>query len=100
MTDHIQNPADDTSINALGFAAMSKVMEENFRKVEELMKDFATTHENLNLDPYNLSKAWTDWLAAVSQNPEKLVEANMAFWQHSMQLWQQTALRFMGQYPA
>lgn len=97
MTDNTKNAAADTPINALGFASLSKGMEENFKKVEELMKDFAKTHENLSLDPYNLSKAWTDWLTAVSQNPEKLVEANMAFWQHSMQLWQQTALRFMGQ---
>ena len=97
MTDNTKNAAADTPINALGFASLSKGMEENFKKVEELMKDFAKTHENLSLDPYNLSKAWTDWLTAVSQNPEKLVEANMALWQHSRQLWQQTALRFMGQ---
>ena len=88
--------AAEADINTLGFASVSKGIEANFRKVEELMKHFADAHDNLDFDPFHLSQAWANWLTAMSQNPAKLVEANFALWQDSMKLWQQAGLRLMG----
>ena len=83
-------------VNTLGFASVSKGFEANFKQVEELMTKFADGHENINYDPFNLQQAWSDWLAAAAQNPEKMVEANMALMQDAMQLYQQTALSMFG----
>lgn len=84
------------SINTLGFASISKGLETNFKHVEELMAKFANAHDNLEFDPFNLQQAWTDWMTAITQNPEKLIEANMAMMQNSMQLYQQAAMRMAG----
>ncbi|MGB0721043.1 MAG: PHA/PHB synthase family protein [Gammaproteobacteria bacterium] len=81
----------------LGFANLHKGLETNFKACEEIMRDFVDHHENLSFDPMNLSKVWADWLAAVSLEPQKLVEANMSFWQETMKLYQQSAMQWMGQ---
>jgi polyhydroxyalkanoate synthase len=85
------------TINTLGFASVTKELEENFKQVEEIMGDFAKTYENMKLDPFNLSQLYMDWFAAASQNPEKVMQANMDYWQKSMQLGQQAMMGFMGQ---
>ncbi|MCB1637600.1 MAG: class I poly(R)-hydroxyalkanoic acid synthase, partial [Thiothrix sp.] len=82
-------------INTLGFAA--KEMEANFKKVEEIMSGFAKSYEDMNLDPFNLSQLYRDWLTAMSRNPDKLVQANIEFWQKSMQLTQQAFASLSGQ---
>ncbi|MCB1622156.1 MAG: class I poly(R)-hydroxyalkanoic acid synthase, partial [Thiothrix sp.] len=87
-----QNPS---GVNTLGFAA--KEMEANFKKVEEIMSGFAKSYEDMNLDPFNLSQLYRDWLTAMSKNPDKLVQANVEFWQKSMQLTQQAFASLSGQ---
>lgn len=87
-------------INTLGFASVSKELEENFKQVEEIMGDFAKSYENMKLDPFNLSQLYMDWFAAASQNPEKVMQANIDYWQKSLQLSQQAMMSFMGQKPA
>jgi len=93
MSDNATN-----EINTLGFAT-AKELQENFRQVEEIMKGFAKSYENMQLDPMNLSKAYTEWMQAISSNPQKLLEANMEYWQKSMELTQQTMMAMMGQKP-
>jgi len=77
-------------INALGFGPSAEEMRNNFKHVEDLMKAFSRSHESMNLDPFNLGEAYSEWFTAVSKNPEKAVKAGMDFWQKSMQLNQQT----------
>ncbi|MEZ5479380.1 MAG: class I poly(R)-hydroxyalkanoic acid synthase [Thiolinea sp.] len=84
-------------VNTLGFASMTKEMESNFKQVEEIMKDFAKSYETMNLDPFNLSKLYMDWLAAATKNPEKIMQANLDYWQKSMQLTQQALQGMLGQ---
>ncbi len=86
-------------INTLGFASVSKELEENFRQVEEIMGNFAKSYEHMKLDPFNLSQLYMDWFAAATQHPEKIIQANMDYWQKSMQLGQQAMMSFMGQKP-
>ncbi|MFK5984313.1 MAG: class I poly(R)-hydroxyalkanoic acid synthase [Pseudomonadota bacterium] len=85
------------NVNTLGFSSMSKGFEANYKQLEELMSKFSSSHEDVNYDPFNLQQAWKDWLAAAAQNPEKLVEANMAMMQDTMKLYQQAALRMWNQ---
>ena len=91
MADTEQN-----SINALGFASMAKEMQANFKQVEELMAGFTQSYEGMNLDPFNMKQAYSDWWEAVAKNPQKVMEANMAFWQKSLELTQQAMFSFMG----
>nr|CAA6824018.1 MAG: Polyhydroxyalkanoic acid synthase [uncultured Thiotrichaceae bacterium] len=93
MSDSTQ--ADN--INTLGFASVTKELESNFKQVEEIMGDFAKTYEDMKLDPFNLSQLYAEWFAAASQNPEKMIQANMNYWQKSMELAQQTMMGFAGQ---
>jgi polyhydroxyalkanoate synthase subunit PhaC len=89
--------ATDDNVNTLGFSSMSKGFEANYKQLEKLMSQFSNSHENVDYDPFNLQQAWQDWLTAASQNPEKLMEANVAMMQDSMKLYQQAALRMWNQ---
>ena len=91
------NDTSSQSADALGFATLTDGLEANFKKVEEIMNGFAKAHEGLNLDPFNLGQAYADWFAAAAQNPQKIVAANVQFWQNAMQLYHQTAFGLLGQ---
>jgi len=100
MSDNAQTNDPQAGINTLGFASVAKEMQENFKQVEEIMAGFSKAHEGMQLDPYNLKQAYSDWMEAVTKSPEKLVETNMAFWQKSMELTQQAMQSFMSGQPA
>jgi polyhydroxyalkanoate synthase len=100
MPDNAQANDPQAGINTLGFASVAKEMQENFKQVEEIMAGFSKAHEGMQLDPFNLKQAYSDWMEAVAKNPEKLIETNMAFWQKSMELTQQAMQSFMSGQPA
>ena len=100
MPDNSQTNDPQAGINTLGFASVAKEMQENFKQVEEIMAGFSKAHEGMQLDPFNLKQAYSAWMEAVTQNPEKLIETNMAFWQKSMELTQQAMQSFMSGQPA
>ena len=85
---------EQVEINTLGFA--SKELQKNFKQVEELLASFADTYENIDFDPFNLQNAYKEWLTAVAADPQKAMEANMAFLQKSAQHYQQTLMSFFG----
>ena len=89
------NPQNDAS-KLLGLPSMTKDLEENFKRVGDLLSNFAQNHKGLQFDPYNLTQAWTEWMAAVSKNPQKLVDANIALMRDSMRLYQHAAMRMFG----
>ncbi len=93
MSDNTKN-----EINTLGFTA-AKELQKNFKQVEEIMKGFAKSYENIQLDPMNLSKAYAEWMKAVSNHPQKLLQANTDYWQKSVELTQQAMMAMMGQQP-
>jgi polyhydroxyalkanoate synthase len=88
--------AEQSDINALGFSA-AKEFQNNFKQVEELMAGLAKSYEGMNLDPFNLKKVYSDWLTALSSDPQKIIQANLEFWQKSFMLSQQAMLAMMGQ---
>ncbi|HRJ51803.1 MAG TPA: class I poly(R)-hydroxyalkanoic acid synthase [Candidatus Thiothrix moscowensis] len=100
MSDNTQPGDSQAAINTLGFASVAKEMGENFKQVEEIMAGFSKSYESLKLDPFNLKQAYSDWMEAIAKNPEKLIEANMAFWQKSMELTQHAMQSFLTGQPA
>ena len=99
MADNKQTADDQTNLGALGYGSVAKDMQDSFKQVEAMMADFSKAHENMKLDPFNLKQAYSDWMEAVTKNPEKLIENNMAFWQKSMELTQQAMQSFMSGQP-
>jgi len=88
---------DQADINALGFASIAEGLQANFKRVEEIMADFTKNQGNLDLDPLNLNKAYTQWLTALQTDPQKVIQANMTFFQNSLALSQQIMSSFTGQ---
>jgi len=78
-------------------AAATEAMQQNFQQIQAVMDEFAKSHEGLNLDPFNLSSAYSEWLKAASSDPKKLIDANVRLWQDSMALSQQMFNAMLGQ---
>ena len=85
---------ETNAINALGFS-MAKEMQANFKQVEEIMSGFRKAHESMQLDPFNMKQAYSDWWEAVAKNPQKVFDANMELWHKSMELAQHALAGFM-----
>jgi len=47
-------------------------------------------------DPMNIGAAFMEMTTRLMTNPQKLIEAQVGFWQDYMSLWQSTARRMMG----
>ena len=77
--------------------AATEAMKQNFPYVQSMMDEFAKSHENLNLDPFNLSAAYSEWMKAATSDPKKMIDANMRYWQESIALSQQMFNAMLGQ---
>jgi polyhydroxyalkanoate synthase len=76
---------------------MSKGLDENFKRCEEIMADFTRQYDNIDLDPFKLSGAYKALFEQLAKDPQKLIETNMAYMQDAMKLYQSTMLGLMGQ---
>ena len=83
-------------LNNLDIEKLAQGLLENFKNVENIMSDFSKTYEQMDLDPFNLKELYTEWFTAAIQNPQKLAQANVEFWQKAMQLYQRSAMGFLG----
>jgi len=75
---------------------MQSIAERSQRIVNEFLTRAATDPETPVADPLNVGAAFFEMTARLMADPAKLVEAQMSLWQDYMNLWQNTALRFMG----
>jgi len=89
-------PKKTDEINALGFASLAEGLQQNFERVEETMREFGKSYENMDMDPFNLSSAYKEWLADLAKNPQKLVEANMTYMQEAATLYQRSMMSLLG----
>ncbi len=89
-----ESTADD--MNILDFASLTEGLQRNFERVEGVMTDFANSYEGMNLDPFNLNSAYTEWLAVLARDPRKLIEANVAYLQNATNLYQRSAMSLIG----
>jgi len=88
---------NSSDINALGFASVTKGLDANYKRCEEIMADFTSQYENMNTDPFNMNDAYKEVFEQLAKDPQKLIEANMAYMQDAMKLYQNTMLSMMGQ---
>jgi polyhydroxyalkanoate synthase len=77
--------------------AMANIAERSQRIVAEFLNRQASEPSAVNLDPLNIGNAFLEMTARLMTDPARLVEANFSLWQDYMALWQNTALRFMGE---
>ena len=78
--------------------AMANIAERSQRIVAEFLSRQAAEPATVNFDPLNIGNAFLEMTAKLMTDPAKLVEANFNLWQDYMALWQNTALRFMGEH--
>ncbi len=81
-------------------AEFSKNMAEVASRSQDLVLDFFKRQEAGGLespDPQNLGTAFLEMTAKIMADPAKLAEAQVSLWTEYMNLWQRTALKFLGQ---
>jgi len=88
---------DNPQINTLGFASVTKGLDENFKRCEEIMADFTRHYDHMEMDPFHLSDAYKELFTQMAKDPQKLMEANMAYMQDAMKLYQSAMFGFTGQ---
>lgn len=83
-------------MDTLDFASLAEGLQKNFKRVEGVMMDFAKSYGDMNMDPFNLTFAYKEWFAALARNPQKLIQANMAYLQNAANLYQRSAMNLIG----
>ena len=92
-----------TDIKLVDPAELSKAMTNIAERSQRIVADFlsrqaADPAAAANLDPLNIGRAFMEMTAKMMTDPAKLVEANISLWQDYMTLWQNTAMRFLGEH--
>lgn len=80
-------------------AAMSRSMADIAERSQRLVGDWLKRQAQEGPgkpDPMNVGAAFMEMTTRLMANPERLVQAQMGFWQDYMSLWQSTACRMMG----
>ncbi|HTH16777.1 MAG TPA: class I poly(R)-hydroxyalkanoic acid synthase, partial [Magnetospirillum sp.] len=77
--------------------AMAHIAERSQRIVSEFLNRQAAEPAQVNFDPLNIGQAFLEMTARLMTDPARLVEANFHLWQDYMALWQNTAMRLMGE---
>lgn len=83
-------------LNSLDFTSLAEGLQKNFERVEGVMADFANFHDDINMDPFNLASAYKEWLTALASDPQKIVEANIAYMQNATNLYQRNMMSLLG----
>ncbi len=91
--EQVSPDIDEFSENLAKIAAQSQKLITDFL---EQQKDGMETNQ---IDPLNMGSAFLDFTNRLMADPSRLVEHQMSLWQDYMTLWQNTALRMMGEKP-
>ena len=76
--------------------SMSGIAERSQRLVGDWLKRQAEEGTKPSADPLNIGAAFMEMTTRLMANPQKIVEAQVGFWQDYMALWQSTTRRMMG----
>lgn len=74
-----------------------KIASRSHKMITEFLEHHSDSMEPGNFDPLNIGGAFLEFTNRMMADPTKLVEHQMSLWQSYMQLWQNTALRMMGE---
>ncbi|MCB1859603.1 MAG: class I poly(R)-hydroxyalkanoic acid synthase [Gammaproteobacteria bacterium] len=83
-------------LNTLDFVQLAQGLQDNFQRVEDLMVNFSKTYDDLDLDPFKLKDLYAEWFTVAIQDPQKLLTSHVNYWHKSLDLYQRSALSFLG----
>ena len=93
----------ETAANLPDFAALAETLNKIAEQSQRLIGDFLHRQASGglpgNIDPLNIAGAFMQMTSRMMANPAKLAEAQVAYWRGTMDLWQATARRMMGETP-
>jgi len=76
--------------------SMAGIAERSQRIVGDWLKRQAAEGTTPSADPLNIGAAFMEMTTRLMSNPQKMMQAQVGFWQDYMALWQSTARRMMG----
>jgi polyhydroxyalkanoate synthase len=81
--------------------AFSQAMMHAYERVRPLLEDYMKRAGDdlaeANYDPLNVQPAYMEFMEKIIANPEKFIELQQGFWAEWTNLWQQSALKMMGE---
>jgi polyhydroxyalkanoate synthase len=84
--------------NATEMAEQWKIVAEQSQRVINTFAENQLSSEEYSIvDPKHISQSFMQLTNRLLANPQRFLEANMALWQESLNLWQSTFQRSMGQ---
>ena len=97
------NGKTDPATDGLGFkladpAVLGRSMADIAERSQRLVTDWLNrqSHEAPEFDPMNVGHAFMEMTAQLMNDPAKLMQAQIGFWQDYMTLWQNTTRRILG----
>ena len=82
--------------DTLDFASLAGEFQKSFNYAEDAMTDFSKFYEDIDWDPFNLTSAYHEWLTALANNPQKLLQANLTYLQGAAILYQRGVMNLLG----
>ncbi|MEM6781587.1 MAG: class I poly(R)-hydroxyalkanoic acid synthase [Pseudomonadota bacterium] len=64
--------------------------------IQEVINQYAEMKPE-DMDPLNIQETYIDFLNSWAQRPEKLAQMQMEYWSKWSELWQESALKFLGE---
>ncbi len=99
--------SDEKSPEGPGFrmpdpGLVSRTMAEVAERSQRIVADFLkrqTENPAGNADPLNIGSAFLEMTTRLMTHPQRLVQAQLGFWQDYLTLWQNAARRMLGEQP-
>ncbi|MCA3274948.1 MAG: class I poly(R)-hydroxyalkanoic acid synthase [Roseomonas sp.] len=91
--------SDNTSFRLPDPALVSRTMADVAERSQRIVADFLKRQADTpgEADPMHIGNAFLDMTTRLMNNPAKLMQAQIGFWQDYLTLWQNTARRMMGE---
>ncbi len=71
-------------------------MRQNLEQIQDIIAGFVSSYEKMDLDPFKLSSAYAEWMAALANNPHKVINEGLELWKNSIELTHQAMLGMLG----
>ena len=75
----------------------SKIIEQSQRVLQEYLKRQERGDQMSLVDPAAVGKSFQELFDNLLKNPDKLIQAQVEFWKNTLDLWQSTSKRMLGQ---
>ena len=98
MTTETEKKPDQAEPDPQALARnLMTVAAQSQKLVNDFLKRQAQNGRSQQLDPLNVSSAFLEMTSKILSDPSKAFEAQMTYWQDSMNLWSYTMRRLMGE---